>query len=375
MNKNQIIKKVACWIGYCLFAGWSAIMTAESVSMSMDLRPVWVVFIFVFIVALIAGFCLSGMMKEIKNKVNPSKGMFVLCLLGFLLFWGFSFATNVHYSLMRNEGLEVVKAELGNYRSHVQIAGKNSKDDVEKQKSDAHVRVDNNVNNMYGQFSRECDNTIRYGFGDQAIQYLKDIEAYLSSQAKIYGDESYQYDNSIFDEKKDIGDKGVTGNKQVAALKEKYRLRIQEQKEHLQNAIDRFYKGKLSNLTSYRDVDHFINDSLMAVDIKQLEKISTPQVYYQFQKIQFSTIKEHLSPEDQTAIVKSTKVSKTDKAEDIDKGKFRYRVYPSERMFNTFNVWEDMLRGRMPEGMKLFGWILFSLIVDIVAFVLRIFAR
>ena len=127
---NQIIKKIACWIGYGLFAGWSAVMTAESISMSMNLRPVWVVFIFVFIVALVAGFCLSGMVEEIKNTVNPNKSKFVLCLLGFLLFWGFSFATNVHYSLMRNDGLEVVKAELGNYRSYVEDASLNNKQKI-----------------------------------------------------------------------------------------------------------------------------------------------------------------------------------------------------------------------------------------------------
>ena len=61
--------------------------------------------------------------------------------------------------------------------------------------------------------------------------------------------------------------------------------------------------------------------------------------------------------------------------EDIDKGKYRYRSYPSARMFSTFNVWDDMMHGRLPNDMKLFGWILFALIVDLVAFILRILAR
>ena len=62
-------------------------------------------------------------------------------------------------------------------------------------------------------------------------------------------------------------------------------------------------------------------------------------------------------------------------AEDIKKGEFRYRVYPSNRMFGTFNVWGDMINGRLPADMKLIGWILFALIVDIVAFILRILAK
>lgn len=375
MNKNQIIKKIACWIGYCLFAGWSAVMTAESISMSMDLKPLWLVFIFVFIVALIAGFCLSGMINEIQNHINPNKGLFVLCLLGFILFWGFSFMTNVHYCLMRNEGLKVVKAELGNYRDYIQREGDISKQTIEDEKDKELRLLDATLENKYDVFLRECDHSIRDGFGQQAREYLKDIEAYFTSTSKKYED-LYNYQNSIFDDEKDKGDLGTKGNAKVAVLKEKYRLRIVENKLRRQGVIDKYYKAKLANRPSYANVIIFINDSLIPVDIPQLENIATPQVYYQFQKLQFSTIRQHLSPtDDLTKIDLSTKESKTKNVEDIDRGKFRYRVYPSERMFNTFNVWSDLLHGRMPSGMRLFGWILFSLIVDIVAFVLRILAR
>lgn len=374
MNKNQIIKKVACWIGYCLFAGWSSVMTAESISMSMDLKPVWLVFIFVFIVALIAGFCLSGMIKQIQNRTNPNKGMFVLCMLGFLLFWGFSFMTNVHYSLMRNDGLKVVKAELGNYRDYIERESEMSKQAIDDEKRADLSLLNATLDNKFNVFLRECDHSIRDGFGPQARGYLKDIEAYFTSTSKKYND-MYNYQNSIFDDEKDKGDLGTTGNAKVAVLKEKYRLRIVENQLRRQGVIEKYYKALLANRPSHANVKIFINDSLMPVDIPQLEDIATPQVYYQFQKVQLSTIRQHLSASDLAKIDLSTKESKTRNVEDIDNGKFRYRVYPSERMFNTFNVWSDLLGGRMPYGMKLFGWILFSLIIDIVAFVLRILAR
>lgn len=373
MNKNQIIKKFACWIGYCLFAGWSAIMTAESFSMSMNLRPVWIVFIFVFIVALLAGFCLSGMIKEIQNKINPNKGMFVLCLLGFLLFWTFSFATNVHYSLMRNEGLKVVKAELGVYEEFVKKEGEISKQTIEDEQTKAIYMLHNTLDYKYNEFLRECEHSIRNGFGPQAREDLKDIEVYFTSTSKTYND-MYNYENSIFDDEKDKGDLGTTGNAKVAGLKEKYRLRIYDNLNRREGVIMQHYKQMLKNRTNYADVTAFIKDSLNPVDIPQLEKIATPQVYYQFQEVQLSTIRQHLTS-DLAKIDLSMKKCKTKNIEDIDRGKFRYRVYPSERMFNTYNVWEDLLTDRMPEGMKLFGWILFSLIVDIVAFVLRILAR
>ena len=86
-------------------------------------------------------------------------------------------------------------------------------------------------------------------------------------------------------------------------------------------------------------------------------------------------IYDRLNQDAQAEIDKSMKISKTDNPEDIDKGKYRYRSYTASRLFSTFNVCDDMLHNRLPEDMKLFGWILFSLIVDIVAFILRIFAR
>ena len=87
MNKTSIIMKIACWVGYCLFAGYSAYMTAKSVAMSFEMTQVWMVFIFVFIVALIAGYCLSVVIGEMQNSFNPSKSKFALGLIGFILFW------------------------------------------------------------------------------------------------------------------------------------------------------------------------------------------------------------------------------------------------------------------------------------------------
>ena len=121
---------------------------------------------------------------------------------------------------------------------------------------------------------------------------------------------------------------------------------------------------------------HFINDSLYTIDVPQITEIATPNVYYQFQKIQLQgNIFNRLDNIDQVNILNSMKESKTGNVEDIEKGEYRYRVYPSSRMFGTFNVWGDMLNGRLPADMKLIGWILFALIVDIVAFILRILAK
>ena len=375
MNKGKLLTKIACWIGYCLFAGYSALMTAKSVSMTYQMKYFWLVFIFVFVVALIAGFCLSAMVGEIQNRINPNKGKFIICLIGFLLFWGVSFMTNVHYMLMKDEGLKVVSAEFGNYKSYVEDATRSKKEEIKGKEEIDIALCEATIQNLTDEFKRECESSIRYGFGDRAISYLKDIENYFTNSGGKFGD-TYNYKNSIFDDEKDRGDRGKTGAKQVMALKEKYSIRIAEKLLRRENVIKNYYKKQIDLIKDLTLMQEFINDSLYLVDLPQITKIATPDVYYQFQSVQLNTnIFNRLDKNEQIEVERSTKVSKTDDPQDIEKGKFRYRIYPSSRMFSTWNVWEDMFAGRLPKDMKLLGMILLSLIIDIVAYVLRIFAR
>ena len=375
MNKEKLLMKIACWIGYVLFAGYSAFMTAESIAMSFGISQTWIVFVFVFIVALIAGYCLSIVIGELQNRFNPSKSKFILGLLGFLLFWGVSFMTNVHYMVMTNEGLGVVTAELGVYKNYIENAIINNRDGIKEKETVDIATCEAQVLNYTDEFKRECDSSIRFGFGDRAIGYLKAIEDYFTMTSGKYGDR-YVYKNSIFDDEKDRGDRGKTGAKEVMALKEKYSIRIAERLLHRENVIKTYYKGLIPQTKDMDIMKQFINDSLYVVDIPQLTEIATPSVYYQFSKVQLAnTLSSRLSKIDKAEIERSMKESKTSNAADIEKGKFRYTTYPSSRMFSTFNVWGDMLHGRLPNDMKLLGWILFSLIIDIVAYVLRVLAR
>lgn len=375
MNRTNLIKKISCWAGYCLFAAYSSYMTAKSVAMSFEINETWIVFIFVFIVAIIAGYCLSMVIEELQNRFNPSKSKFILGLLGFLLFWGVSFITNVHYMLMSNEGLKVVSAELGTYKSYVEEVIRNNKDGIKEKEAADIALCEASIQNLMDEFKRECESSIRYGFGDRAIGYLKDIEDYFTSSGGKFNDQ-YTYKNSIFDDDKDKGDKGKTGAREVIALKDKYSIRIAEKLLRRENVIRDYYKRMIPQIKDMDLIKEFINDSLYVVDIPQITDIATPDVYYKFSKVQLTNnILHRLDKTDQVALERQMKESKTDNPDDINKGEYRYRSYPSSRLFSTFNVWDDMLHHRLPNDMKLLGWILFSLIVDIIAYVLRILAR
>lgn len=375
MNKISIVKKMLCWAGYGLFAAYSSYMTAKSVAMSFELTQVWLVFIFVFIVAIIAGYCLSMVIGELQNRFNPSKSKFILGILGFLLFWGVSFATNVHYMLMSNEGLKVVSSELGIYKNHVEGIVRSNKEGLKEKEATDIALCEASIQNLMDEFKRECDSSIRHGFGDRAVGYLKDIEDYFTSSGGKFNDQ-YSYKNSIFDDEKDRGDKGKTGAKEVMALKEKYSIRIAEKLVRRINVIRDYYKMKIPQTKDMDLIKQFINDSLYVVDIPQITEIATPDVYYQFSKVQLTNnVLHRLDNAEQIAVERSMKESKTENIDDIDKGEYKYRNYPSSRLFSTFNVWGDVFQNRLPNDMKLLGWILFSLIIDIIAYVLRIMAR
>lgn len=376
MNSLSLLKKIACWVGYILFAGYSSYMTSKSIAMSFELLDsTWIVFVFVFIVALIAGLCLSTVIGEMTNRFNPSKSKFLLGIFGFILFWGVSFLTNVHYMLMNNEGLKVVSAELGAYKSFVEESITSKKDDIRDKEAADITLCEASVQNYVDNFKRECESSIRFGFGDRAISCLKDIEDYFMSSGGKFQDK-YNYQHSIFDDDKDSGDRGKTGAREVTALKEKYSIRVAEKLLRRETVIHDYYKRMIPQAKDMEVISRFINDSLYVIDIPQITDIATPAVYYQFQKQQLTNnIYHRFDNADQIAVVRLMKESKTSNVDDIDKGEFRYRIYPSARMFNTLNVWEDLTSNRLPNDMKMLGWILFSLIIDIVAFILRIMAR
>ncbi|MBQ6753723.1 MAG: hypothetical protein IJR03_00805 [Bacteroidales bacterium] len=366
----KIIRIIACWVAYLLFAAYSAYMTSKSISMSFEIDKVWAVFVFVMVVSILAGLLLKMLISEFKNTINPSKSRIVLCLLGFLLFWGASFTTNVHYMLMQNKGLTIVKNELGNYKNFIE--SKTSGTTIKTQEQEDIINLSNTLNGYLNQFNNEMASSIREGFGDRAKNYLKQIETYFQTSAERYGD-TYKYENSIFDEEKDRGDIGIKGSTRCAALFHKYSTRVIDKQHIRERNIKSFYeRERQKQFKEYPLFKEYI-DTLFAVDIPKLEKIKDPEVYYIFQREPLSTIYSKLDNEDKQEIAVTLIDTTNSSKADIEKGDFRYIVYPSSRMFSTFNVWSDMLNGRLPSDMKLFGWILFALIIDIVTFIIRMF--
>lgn len=79
MNKSKVILKLAYLVGYLLFSGFSAYFTASSLSLNLlNGTNLWLVFVLVLVVAMLAGWCLTNVISELQKNVGASKVTFAL---------------------------------------------------------------------------------------------------------------------------------------------------------------------------------------------------------------------------------------------------------------------------------------------------------
>lgn len=363
MNKKQLITKVAAGIGYLLFAGFSAFFTATSLSLNlMGGKMIWLIFILVLIVAVVAGWCLTNVIVELKKHVGASRSAFVLNLLGFIIFWSFSFTTNVHYFFVEKQGYSILTKELASAKSYIETNTTQSNNAIEDQKKEAISILTAQVTNNVSELDREILNTLNgvnggsyVGFGDACITILKNTESILRSTNALYGD---NYDYVIFDDIKDSGDRGVTQRSQLSGIFAKYAGRMQDCLNKKTSVIEAFYASKKNQNTNLLE----LLEPIANLELRHLPVVlndGSATAYYTYQERQQGTVISKM-PQDYLdgRYVMDGKTIKS------------YHVYPSERMFDTMSVWGDIAHNRLPLGMTMLQWIVIALIFDIISFIL-----
>lgn len=360
MNKKQLITKVSAGVGYLLFAGFSAFFTATSLSLNlMGGKMIWLIFILVLIVAIVAGWCLTNIIIELKKRVGASRGAFVLNLLGFIIFWSFSFTTNVHYFFVEKQGYPILTKELASAKTYIETNTTQSNNAIEKQKKNAQHDITSLVNNNKKELEREINNTLNggsyVGFGDACIIILKNTESILNSTNTLYND---QNDYIIFDDVRDSGDRGVTQRSRLSGIFAKYADRMQDCLNKKTSVIEAFYASKKNQNTNLLE----LLDPIANLEQRHLPVVlndGSATAYYTYQERQQGTVISKM-PQDYL-----------DSRYEMDgKTILSYKVYPSERMFDTMSVWGDIAHSRLPLGMSMLQWIVIALIFDIISFVL-----
>ncbi len=354
---KKIFVKLALFAGYLLFAGFSAYFTAKSLSLSLlEGKGMWFIFVLVLVVGILAGWCLTNAIKELTNPLNPSKVRLVFNSLGFLVFWVFSFTTNVHFFFVERHGYDILVSELTGAKTYIVDNTTTSNKLIDDQMNAAKMAITAQVNNNAAAYEHEIQNTIdgHYGFGDECISILNSTERALDMDKDLYDDTN---DYVIFDDERDIGDRGVTGRAQVRALQTKYVARMQDQLSKKLAVIENYYERQKDQNTELIALLNPINE-LEAKHLPEVLKDGTVDAFYTYYRIQNGRVisKMPVDYKDSTMELKDGKIAK-------------FIVYPSGRMFDTMSVWGDLLHRRLM-NMTMIQWIIIALIFDIVSFIL-----
>ena len=210
-------------------------------------------------------------------------------------------------------------------------------------------------------FEHEIRNTMddgrHYGFGDACITILKSIERILNQDKDLYHDEN---NYKIFDDSRDMGYLGV---------KERSRLRVIQ--EEFEGYIASALTQKLSVIDAYYNAKKDDNDKLKST-LRNIQELRDEHLPVVLQDGSVNALFAYQAQQNALVIAKMPQDFITT-CENIDENTGvlkNYAVYPSNHMFDTFTVWGDIFHGRLPGYMKMIYWILISLVIDIVAFLL-----
>lgn len=363
---KQYIKKIALFLGYAIFASWSAYMTANSLHLKwMSEMPFFLAFAMIFIISVVAGWFLTLALKEIKNPVNPNKWKFIISLLGFVVFWGFSFATNVHYSYVTQYGYENIDKEVNScvvyLTDKTSVANAEFENIKTMKKDEVKAKIDKLISDFTGSINDTRDR--RSGFGDECISILKAAEQVFASDTAYYHDK-FDYTGAIFNDRYDIGDKGMSEYNRFKDLQTKYLNKIQNCLNQKYEVIDRYYNASRMNNAQLEDV---LKNIAIPIKEKALPQLKDKKDFRSFYACYEKDVTRLLNAMPQEYFEKNIKYSNKDGAkEDVA----YVNHYPASRMFDFGNVWSDWFNDKLPADQGLVGKMLLALILDIVAFIL-----
>lgn len=363
MDKNKLLIKLACLVGYLVFASVSAFFTASSLSLNLlNGTNLWFCFGLVLVVSILAGWCLTNVIEELNKPVRASRSSFVLNLIGFLIFWTFSFMTNVHYFFVEKHGYNILTKELASAKNYIIENTTKSNRAIDDQNEIAQKSLTEQVYTNIDAFKRELNNTMEHheGFGEACINILNSTETILAKDSKTYNDKNTYI---IFDEEKDAGDYGITQRNRFPDLYTKYKNCMVEQLNKKLKVIDDYYNRKKDENIGLTDFMKPIDD-LETLHLPAVLKDGSVKAYYMYYDQQNGKVISKM-PDDyyKKCIVKN-------KSNEIKS----YKVYPSKRMFDTMSVWGDIVSGKLI-GMTMLQWMVLSLIFDIVSFILFVLFR
>ena len=275
-----------------------------------------------------------------------------------------------HYFFVQKNGFSVLNNELIAAKDYLTENSTEVQKRLEQEHLDARSVTESAVNNGLSSFRNELNNTLanHKGFGDQCILYLKGIEQELRRDTARYKDHNHYV---IYNDATDRGYKGQTGRAQLQAIYDVFSRRVNGQLRWKLASIDRYYdlqKVEGRKYQSLLDTIAWLEKNDERRDLRTVQQDGSVKAYYSYSGQQNAIVIDHMPQEFLDAQI-AYKTIEGDDGEEIQK-MCGYKTYPSKHMFDTWTVWKEILKGYMPSYMTIIQWILISLIIDIVAFLL-----
>ena len=340
----QNIKKIALFLGYALFAGWSAYFTTSSIVhkwFSPDLF--WLVYVMVFILALLAGYFLTVAIKQIKNHVDPSKGKFFGAAILFLIFWGFSFATNVHYFVVKQHGYDNLSRQVASCKMYLEEQSNKSENIAMRDKQTVQAQV----TKYFTEFENSLEDARNNhdGLGNQCISQLKAIENYLNQSNGNYRDKNAY---KIWDPEHHQGFTKQMGYNDYGKVRQLFTERVSDALKRKYEAIDLYYKSVYP--TQSKEALALAN-KIEKQYLPQLEDSPSFDDLYKCYRSDITKLIAKMPPEYEATSALN-------------------KVYSSKHFFDFMKVWGDKMSGDLPEYISFTGAVLMSLLFDLTGFIL-----
>lgn len=178
-------KGVISLLAFLGLAGFSCYWTAESLFIwqpSLTIVGAWFIAIAFY---LMASICFTLMFRALDrnryfgNKLMGRTPQFILCLIGFLVFWSVSLATNTHTLLYRASIKGVITADLTRTQGYLQGLQDNN---VEIKRIETKFNnKESAVNGMIQRMIFEIDNPSALGIGSRFNTILAELNAELGT--------------------------------------------------------------------------------------------------------------------------------------------------------------------------------------------------
>lgn len=288
-----------------------------------------------------------------------------------------SFMTNVHYNVIQEKGATYLSAQLEHCKRYLQDNDQKAIEIQESEKHKASIMFENNIFKLYSDFEKEMRNESGVngglvGLGPKSIGILESIERALNNSARLYNDD-YDYTGSLYNK---VTDGGLIGKHDRRIVEESIKMfaeRINVVTVKHNKAIEYFYDKRISNIKSNKK---YLKD--VAYYEKEIVKLDTTNdsdnyvKYYDLSKSMDKNLFSKVSGyKESYEIYKKDKNGKYVTDNNGNKIVIGYKdVYPSSRLFDVMNMWHDWFSGDLPDEVSLSGQFLWSVIVDVMAFIL-----